>query len=104
MVRRYAGGVSLAALMIVGISTGVQAASLNEVVQHAITTNPDILRSDPSLSLLKVYVRHDQHSEIVKETIQEYVDHQIPTLYLSGEMCRRNLLVEIEALYTIQYS
>jgi chorismate lyase/3-hydroxybenzoate synthase len=60
--------------------------------------------SDPSLSLLKVYVRHNQHMEFVRHTIQESFDQHIPTLYLSGEMCRRNLLVEIEALYTLQHS
>ena len=78
--------------------------NLNSLMEHAKKTNPEVLRSNPSLSLLKVYVRHNQHSEIVKETIQEYVDHQIPILYLGAEMCRRNLLVEIEALYTIQHS
>ena len=63
-----------------------------------------VQNSDPSLSLLKVYVRHDRHLELVRKTIQEHFDHHVPTLFLSGEMCRRNLLVEIEAVYTIHHS
>jgi len=78
--------------------------NLESLMEQAKKANREVLRSNPSLSLLKVYVRHDQHIEIVKETIKKYFDHQIPTLYLSGEMCRGNLLVEIEALYTIKHS
>jgi len=39
------GGVSVAALLVFGGAAGAQAASLGEVVQHAITTNPDILQA-----------------------------------------------------------
>jgi chorismate lyase/3-hydroxybenzoate synthase len=78
--------------------------NLESLMEQAKKANRELLRSRPSLSLLKVYVRHGQHIKMVKQTIQEYFDHQIPTLFLSGEMCRRNLLVEIEALYTIQPS
>ena len=78
--------------------------NLNSLIEQAKKANPDLFRSDPSLSLLKIYVRHDYHIEIVKATIQEHFDPPIPTLYLRGDMCRRNLLVEIEALYTIPHS
>jgi len=78
--------------------------NLESLREQAKKANRRVQSSDPSLCLLKVYVRHDQHIELVRETIQECFDHHIPTLYLSGEMCRRNLLVEIEALYTLQHS
>jgi chorismate lyase/3-hydroxybenzoate synthase len=76
-------------------------ANFESLMEHGKKANREVLSSNPSLSLLKVYVRHDQHIEIIKETIGHYFGHHIPTLYLSCEMCRKNLLVEIEALYTI---
>ncbi len=78
--------------------------NLESLREQAKKANRRFQSPDPSLSLLKVYVRHDQHLELVRKTIQEHFDHHIPTLYLNGEMCRRNLLVEIEALYTIHHS
>jgi len=78
--------------------------NLESLREQAKKANRRVQSSDPSLSLLKVYVRHDQHIELVRETIQECFDHHISSFFLSGEMCRRNLLVEIEALYSLQHS
>ena len=78
--------------------------NLESLKEHAKKINRGVIGSDPSLSLLKVYVRHHQDFEMVKKALEESFDCPIPTLYLKGEMCRRNLLVEIEAIYAIPHT
>ncbi len=44
---------------------------------------------------LKVYVRHPEHAEAVNAFLAEHVPHA-PRLLLEGDVCRRELLVEID--------
>ena len=80
--------------------TNETVSNLNALLDHAKKDNDAVLGGNPSLNLLKVYVRHEQHIKSAKEVIEHHFGHRIPTLYLQGEMCRKDLLVEIEALYT----
>ncbi len=49
--------------------------------------------------LLKVYVRHPQHLELIKHRVSKYMGEKVQTLYLHGDICRKELLVEIEGVY-----
>ena len=60
---------------------------------HGVTPGQ---RSRPTL--LKVYIRHPEHAATVRDILkqQQPVDTQV--LYLQGEICRSELLVEIEGI------
>ncbi|TVQ74526.1 MAG: hypothetical protein EA372_02305 [Chromatiaceae bacterium] len=58
------------------------------------------LNGDPgALSLLKVYVRHAQDVDAVRARLQAALGPKAPAVYLRGDICRDDLLVEIEGLH-----
>lgn len=79
-------------------------ANLESLVKHAKKANGEVFGSQSSLSLLKVYLRHHQHLKVIRETVEKCFGYQPSVLYLGGEMCRKDLLVEIEALYVLEHS
>jgi chorismate lyase/3-hydroxybenzoate synthase len=54
-----------------------------------------------SPSLVKVYVRHREHLEPVRHGVERWLaDRRAAVLYLNADLCRKELLVEIEAVAT----
>ncbi len=53
---------------------------------------------DTGSALLKIYVRHPEHFPVVRAAFAEHLKTPSRCLYLSGDICRANLLVEAEAL------
>lgn len=51
------------------------------------------------LTQLKIYVRDARDKAIIREHIEVEVGEELPVIYLGGDLCRRNLLVEVEGLY-----
>lgn len=49
-------------------------------------------------ALFKVYVRYAEHMSTVSDFLKEHLPVQTPILYLQGEMCRSDLLLEIEGI------
>ncbi|WIG56869.1 MAG: pteridine-dependent deoxygenase [Rhodanobacteraceae bacterium] len=49
-----------------------------------------------ALSPLKVYVRHPQDVDAVGVALARHLDPSVPRLFLQGDVCRRELLVEID--------
>ncbi len=47
---------------------------------------------------LKVYIKHSHHLDTIKTHLIGHLGMHTPVLYLQGDMCRSDLLVEIEAL------
>jgi enamine deaminase RidA (YjgF/YER057c/UK114 family) len=63
-------------------------------------TLSSIQRSDrrlPSIEFIRVYVKYPEHHQIVKEICEERLPG-VPGIYVVSDVCRENLLVEIEAL------
>lgn len=58
------------------------------------------LSSLADLTALKIYLRDAQDTEIVTQVLRTRLGMDIPLLFLHGEVCRDELLLEIEALYT----
>lgn len=54
----------------------------------------------PAMDLLKVYVRHPLHFAPVQRAICDHFP-DVPTLYLKGDICRRELLVEVDGVATL---
>ncbi|SEQ23923.1 chorismate lyase / 3-hydroxybenzoate synthase [Ectothiorhodospira magna] len=51
------------------------------------------------LSMLKVYVRHEADHAAIQARLEAALGTQAPVIYLRGDVCRHDLLVEIEGLY-----
>jgi chorismate lyase/3-hydroxybenzoate synthase len=59
--------------------------------------------STPSLgamSPLKVYVRHASDVQAVRELLRARLGDEVPLLLLQGDVCRRELLLEIEGVHS----
>lgn len=73
--------------------------NIESLIQNLPTEHHCALKSIHDLSLLKVYVRHKHDFGVVKQHIDEMTNGSVPTLYLNGDICRSDLLIEIEGLY-----
>ena len=49
-----------------------------------------------ALSPLKVYVRHPEDADTVGTALARHLDPSVPRLFLQGDICRSELLVEID--------
>lgn len=49
-----------------------------------------------ALSPLKIYVRHPEDADAVGAALARHLDPSVPRLFLQGDICRRELLVEID--------
>jgi chorismate lyase/3-hydroxybenzoate synthase len=49
-----------------------------------------------ALSPLKVYVRHPEDAEAVNTALARHLDRSVPRILLQGDICRNELLVEID--------
>jgi chorismate lyase / 3-hydroxybenzoate synthase len=49
-------------------------------------------------ALLKIYIRHPEHVATVRDILKDQLPSHIQVLYLQGEMCRRELLLEVEGI------
>jgi chorismate lyase/3-hydroxybenzoate synthase len=76
--------------------------NLEALVSHAGCLYPLSIRSVNELSLLKLYVRMAGDHEAIVERLNERLDTAPPTLLLQGDLCRSDLCLEIEGLYTEQ--
>lgn len=65
--------------------------------QAARVTGTDFRRG--SEALLKVYIRRAADFPVVRETVVDQLGDRVCVLYLQGDLCRADLLVEIEAIY-----
>jgi chorismate lyase/3-hydroxybenzoate synthase len=53
-------------------------------------------------SLLKVYIRNPDDLALIRRTLDAEVPPEIPRIYLEGDICRENLLTEIDGIVNIQ--
>ena len=49
-------------------------------------------------ALFKIYIRHPEHFATVRDILKEQLPSHTQVLYLQGEMCRSELLLEIEGI------
>ena len=48
--------------------------------------------------ILKVYIRNPQDFELIKTTLEAEAPAEVPRIYLQGDICRSNLLTEIDGI------
>lgn len=56
------------------------------------------IKGSLKLSLLKIYLREDLNIEQLRDGITRRLGENVSTLFLNADICRNNLLLEIEAL------
>lgn len=50
------------------------------------------------LRALKVYIRHERDFPVIRSVVENAVGSEVPCLYLLADICRSELLLEIEAI------
>ncbi len=77
--------------------SGDVTAQVDEAVAnlHALLERAALPPFDAS-SPLKVYVRHPSDADAVRAALSRHLDPSVPCLLLQGDICRRELLVEID--------
>ena len=53
-----------------------------------------------SSGVLRVYVRHSDDLPSIRSALQEIVPDDMPRVYLRGDVCRRDLLTEVDGIVT----
>lgn len=74
--------------------------NVRRLLQHAVDQGGLQAGDSRCLSLLKVYLRHGADYAAAREALVRQQGGAVPTLWLEGDICRQELLVEIEGLYT----
>jgi chorismate lyase/3-hydroxybenzoate synthase len=62
----------------------------------------DARASLDSDGILKVYIRNPDHLELIRQTLDVEAPAEIPRIYLQGDICRENLLTEIDGIVNCQ--
>lgn len=69
--------------------------SLLEHAGHVPEIREDFMNN---LSCMKIYIRHPHHLVQVKDSLERRFGREMPAIYLQGDICRNDLLLEIEAI------
>ncbi len=72
--------------------------NLNGLITHAEQLHGVTRGQMYRQALLKVYIRHPDHVSTVSEILKQQQPAHTQVLYLQGEICRSELLVEIEGI------
>ena len=73
--------------------------NVETLVAHANDSYQTQLNAQDDLLYMKVYIRHREDVEQIKQVLAARLSSTTPRALLLGDMCRENLLVEIEAFY-----
>lgn len=73
--------------------------NIGVLLQAASEEGPVALRDPSDLSMLKVYVRHRADGARAQRHLRQALGESVDILLLHGDICRGELLVEIEGLY-----
>jgi chorismate lyase/3-hydroxybenzoate synthase len=73
--------------------------NIGALARSAETEQGVTIRALGELSQLKVYIRDPRQHAAVRRHIHEQLGEQVPVIYLRGDLCREDLLVEAEAFY-----
>jgi chorismate lyase/3-hydroxybenzoate synthase len=74
--------------------------NLHALIDHAEHFQPSVEGNRQHRSFLKVYVRNLEHLDSIRNALQDPLLLSSQVLFLQGDLCRRELLVEIEGLIT----
>ncbi|WP_148044711.1 hypothetical protein [Stagnimonas aquatica] len=76
------------------------AVNVEALLRHAAVSHfPDVGEPMWTPESFKVYLRHAEHAEAVRAAFERRLAHGLPWTLLQGDICRQDLLVELEAVY-----
>ena len=75
-------------------------ANLRALIDRAECFQTDTEAGSRPQSIFKVYVRNPDHLGIVRQALQDPLFLSSRFIYLQGDLCRKELLVEVEGLVT----
>lgn len=76
--------------------------NLDAVLKEAHHVTGMNFRDAPGKRLFKFYIRHAEDLLAVRESVASALGEELPILYLRGDLCRKDLLVEVEAVYACE--
>lgn len=74
-------------------------ANIESLCEHAGHTMHTSL-GKTQLEGTKVYIRHAKDYALIRKRLEQYLGSDAPVLYLLGDICRQDLLLEIEGLFS----
>ncbi len=74
--------------------------NIGALLEHATGAAAVKFHTRSTQAILKVYIRHAEDFPLVRQWLQRELAEQLPIIYLHADLCRRELLVEIEGIYT----
>ena len=77
--------------------------NIDALVDTARDTHQQPIRDISDLSLMKVYIRNPDHYAMIEEALSQRVGKDVDIIYLQGDICRDNLLLEIEAVAELKH-
>jgi len=72
--------------------------NLNALIAHTERLHGTIRGQWYGQALFKIYIRHPEHFATIRHLLEEQLPSHTQVLYLQGEMCRSELLLEIEGI------
>jgi chorismate lyase/3-hydroxybenzoate synthase len=85
-----------------GEQTQETMSNLRALMAHAADVSDAMPNLQPSRGTFKVYVRYPEHLARIQQTLSASAIAPSRILYLQGDLCRRELLVEIEGIVTAE--
>jgi chorismate lyase/3-hydroxybenzoate synthase len=77
--------------------------NIDAVLNRVRHEGPELCGAKCSEGPLKVFVRNREDLRGVREVLEGYEHGKGPILYVLGEMCRKELLVEIEGIWNLVF-
>lgn len=72
--------------------------NIEALVTTVRDTHQQPIHDITDLSLMKVYIRNPEHYNMIQEALSQRMGKNVAIIYLQGDICRSNLLLEIEAV------
>lgn len=83
----------------VGAQLNESISNVETLVVHANDRHQTQLNAQDDLLYMKIYVRHGRDVPHIEKVLAARLPGTVPRILLRGDMCRDDLLVEIEAFY-----
>ncbi len=77
--------------------------NLKSLIDHVREVHQPKVHNINNISALKVYIRHKEDYLTIKDHLKSIVSDQVPVLYLQGNICRKDLLLEIEGIINFKH-
>ncbi len=77
--------------------------NLKSLIDHVREVHHSKVQSMNNITALKVYIRHQEHYSIIKDHLKTVLSDSVPVLFLQGNICRENLLLEIEGIINFRH-